>query len=62
MITIMPERLVKCPCRNCSVAIEFDAGDFQPGMTVNCPVCHEPTHHFLAQHDPALPKQPANQE
>src|SRR5271163_3572811 len=31
--------LVKCPCNCCGNFLEFEDGDFFPGLTIDCPHC-----------------------
>ena len=37
----------KSPCQHCGVSIEFEADNFEPGITSPCPACGRETELFL---------------
>jgi DNA-directed RNA polymerase subunit RPC12/RpoP len=36
-----------CPCQHCDTLLEFDAENFEPGMTIECPHCQMETMLFI---------------
>jgi hypothetical protein len=44
----------RCPCQHCGRKIEFEAEQFYPGQTSECPHCHQQTQLFIGP--PERPK------